>query len=307
MDRYRHTKNNGIIPVARMLPLAIIPLFVLSLLLLTAQIIHTDMGANRPPAAVTVIVTASPTALAEIWPPDNAATATAIQPQARSSTRNVITPVSGQSAPVSPPPMPPTPALPTAAPQTATPSMTVPPTEALPTIAPLTPVPPIEAPPTTVPIVPTDVPESYVPITRLLIPSIGVDAAVEVKSLETDGVMQSPGAPDIVTWYDFSSQPVDGGNAVFAGHLDYAGYGPAVFWRLNEIRLDDAIEVHQQDGTILRYRVTSVRPFAATDDASGIVASAGRPTITLITCDGAFDSEVREYDERLVVTGDRVD
>jgi LPXTG-site transpeptidase (sortase) family protein len=130
---------------------------------------------------------------------------------------------------------------------------------------------------------------------------------VEVKSLDSDGVMQTPGAPDVVTWYDFSSQPVDGGNAVFAGHLDYAGYGPAVFWRLGELQPGDVIEVYQDDGTILQYHVTSVRPFAATDDASAIVASAGRPTITLITCDGVFDREDRVYDERLVVTGDRID
>jgi LPXTG-site transpeptidase (sortase) family protein len=140
-----------------------------------------------------------------------------------------------------------------------------------------------------------------------VISSIGVDAAVEVKSLDSDGVMQTPGAPDVVTWYDFSSQPVDDGNAVFAGHLDYANYGPAVFWRLGELQLGDVIEVYQEDGTILQYVVTSVRPFAATDDASGIVASAGKPTITLITCDGTFDREVRAYDERLVVTGDRID
>jgi sortase (surface protein transpeptidase) len=49
-----------------------------------------------------------------------------------------------------------------------------------------------------------------------------------------------------------------------------------------------------------------VRPFPATDDASAVVTSAGHPTITLITCDGAFDRADREYDQRLVVTGDRV-
>jgi LPXTG-site transpeptidase (sortase) family protein len=158
-----------------------------------------------------------------------------------------------------------------------------------------------------VPIVPTDVPETYAPITRLLIPSIGVDAAVEVKSIGADGVMQAPGAPDVVTWYDFSSPPAGDGNAVFAGHLDYAGYGPAVFWRLGDLQGNDVIEVFQQDGTNVRYRVTSVRPFAATDDARAVIASTGRPTITLITCEGTFDGQARAYDQRLVVTGDRID
>lgn len=154
---------------------------------------------------------------------------------------------------------------------------------------------------------PADTLESYALITRFVIPSIGVDSAVEVKSLGPEGVMQAPGAPDIVSWYDFSSQPVDGGNAVFAGHLDYAGYGPAVFWRLGEVQPDDVIEVSLQDGRIVKYLVTAVRSFAATDDASEVVASSGKPTITLITCNGTFDSEAGAYDERLVVTGDRID
>ncbi len=150
-------------------------------------------------------------------------------------------------------------------------------------------------------------PEPYLPIARLVIPSIGIDAAVEVRGVNPDGVMQTPGGPDVVAWYDFSSPPDGGGNAVFAGHLDYAGYGPAVFWDLHELQAGDLIEVYMQDGTMVLYRVTEVRSFAADDDPSEAVSSKGRPTITLITCDGSFDSGLREYDERLVVTGDRVD
>jgi len=168
-------------------------------------------------------------------------------------------------------------------------------------------VPATDVAPTAALVVPTETRTSYAPIARLLVPSIGIDAAVGVKSFDADGAMQTPGAPDVVVWYDFSSQPINDGNAVFAGHLDYANYGPAVFWRLGELQPGDAIEVYLGDGTIVRYRVTSIRPYAATDDASGVVASTGRPTITLITCDGAFDAVERAYDERLVVTGDRID
>ncbi len=161
---------------------------------------------------------------------------------------------------------------------------------------------------TEVPLVPTESPaEPHVPIMRLVIPAIGVDAEVETRSVDSDGAMQTPGGPAVVSWYDFSSQPQDDGNAVFAGHLDYAGYGPAVFWDLRALAAGDVIEVHQQDGNIVQYRVTEVRPFAATDDAGEVVSSKGRPTITLITCDGTFDSNQRAYDQRLVVTGDRID
>lgn len=155
--------------------------------------------------------------------------------------------------------------------------------------------------------VPASIVTAYAPMTRLRIQSLGIDSAIEVKTIDTDGVMQAPGAPDFVAWYDFSSQSVEDGNAVFAGHLDYAGYGPAVFWRLGDVQPGDIIEVHHADGVVVRYAVTSVQPFSATDDASSVVASQGRPTITLITCDGDFDPTDRAYADRLVVTGDRID
>ena len=183
------------------------------------------------------------------------------------------------------------------------------------TAAPRTPTPTLPPAPTvpTVPTVPTATaiptvrPNSTVPITRLVIPSIAVDAAIEVRSVDADGVMQDPSTPAIVAWYDFSSHPVDDGNVVFAGHLDYAGYGPAVFWNLDTLQPGAWIEVYQEDGVLVTYAVTSVRPFAATDDASALVTSLGRPTITLITCGGDFDRAARAYLNRLVVTGDRID
>lgn len=157
---------------------------------------------------------------------------------------------------------------------------------------------------TAVPAIPTVEPVAIGATTRLQIPAIGVDAAIEVKSLDPDGAMQAPGAPDVVAWYDFSATPGTSGNAVLAGHLDYAGYGPAVFWRLGDLQPGDVIDVSRPDGTYVQYYVTTVRPFAATDDASVVVASTTNPTITLITCAGTFDRADRAYDERLVVTAE---
>ena len=144
-------------------------------------------------------------------------------------------------------------------------------------------------------------------ITGLLIPAIHVDAPVEVKGLDGNGVMQAPDSPGVVAWYDFSAQPDGHGNAVFAGHLDYAGVGPAVFWRLDQLQSGDAIEVTEQDGSVFHYQVTSVRYYSATVDATQVVASTGTPTITLITCSGSFDRKTQEYNQRIVVTGKQVE
>lgn len=286
----RNAKNLGIAPVARILACALVSGFVLLVLFL---IVHAEEATTSHPSVEIALATSTRPPPDDVGDPASTATST-IQAWISLATPDVITPTTVPSNPVPVSPSIPSPSR-------------VPPTAVPLTIESPTVVHPTPVAPTTVPIVPTDTSISYAPISRLLIPRIGVDTSVETKSLDPGGVMQTPSAPDVASWYDFSSHPVGEGNAVFAGHLDYASYGPAVFWRLGELRPGDVIEVQLQDGTVLPYRVTSVQIFAATDDASNVVASAGRPTITLITCDGAFDSEGRAYDERLVVTGDRID
>ena len=141
---------------------------------------------------------------------------------------------------------------------------------------------------------------------RLKIPAIGVNAPVEVKSVDAEGVMEDPSSPDAVAWYDFTSRPEDGGNAVFAGHLDYAGVGPAVFWELGSVAKGDEVTVTQPDGRVFTYQITSVRSVPADSDASDIVAPSDVARITIITCDGSFDPSSQEYDQRVIVTGERV-
>jgi len=184
-----------------------------------------------------------------------------------------------------------------------------------------TPVPPTPG----VALEPTPVPSSA-PVARLVIPRIKIDAGIQVLGLNSDGAMQDPKGPKDVGWYDltrsfenFSSYPGWGGNAVFAGHVDYINYGAAVFWRLKELQPDDEIDVRLADGTAYAYRVTSMDSLsekangdlisAATGNpvqVTDIVGPAGREVITLITCEGTFNTRTREYDKRLVVRADRV-
>lgn len=141
---------------------------------------------------------------------------------------------------------------------------------------------------------------------RIEIPTIGVKAPIEVKSIDANGVMENPGSPDAVAWYDFTARPEDQGNAVFAGHLDYEGVGPAVFWELGSVSHGDEVNVTQVDGRTIRYRITEVRSVPADADASNIVASGDVAKITIITCAGSFDPSSQEYNQRIIVTGERV-
>ena len=188
-----------------------------------------------------------------------------------------------------------------------------------------TPVPATPAPAPTLQPEPTPVP-SDAAITRLVIPKIKVDTTVQVLGLSSDGAMQDPKGPKEVGWYDlsrsfedFSSYPGWGGNAVFAGHVDYINSGPAVFYRLKELQPDDEIDIRLADGTQLTYRVTSMDSLTETPRGDlisahtgapitvpEIVGPVGREVVTLITCEGTFNTRTREYDKRLVVRADRV-
>ncbi|MGA2285808.1 MAG: class F sortase [Dehalococcoidia bacterium] len=147
---------------------------------------------------------------------------------------------------------------------------------------------------------------------RMKIPSIGVDAPVTIRVMGSDGVMGVPNGKDDVVWYDFSAfpgmggYPGSGGNAVFAGHVDYHPHYEAVFWDLHLVGPGDIIEVDLPDGTPVRYSVQWSKQIGDSEDFSSYVTNTGDDTITIVTCQGTFNSATHNYDHRLVVRGIRV-
>jgi len=151
---------------------------------------------------------------------------------------------------------------------------------------------------------PTPVPE----IERLIIPAISVDAPVTPKAVDGDGQMPSPDGPQEVIWYDFSAlpglggRPGAGGNTVLAGHVDYHGYGPAVFWDLRNVKQGDEITLVLGDGSEYKYTTRSNRIVdPAATSFNDIVASTSEESLTVITCAGDFDPATHNYDLRRVV------
>jgi LPXTG-site transpeptidase (sortase) family protein len=144
------------------------------------------------------------------------------------------------------------------------------------------------------------------PVVRIEVPNVQIDAPVVSLGVLSGGVMESPHTPTDVGWYRFSAQPGTAGNAVFAGHVDYANYGPAVFYHLKELKFGDTITVRLEDGSSFAYQVVSAHVYDA-DSApvQEIVGPTPNETLTLITCTGVFDRNVLEYDKRLVVRAER--
>jgi sortase A len=136
--------------------------------------------------------------------------------------------------------------------------------------------------------------------TRLLLPSIKVDAVVEAVGLDAQGRMGTPSQASNVAWYQLGSRPGDVGDAVIAGHLDWTT-GPAVFWYLGRVRKGDVITVVRADGTQARFVTdsTSMVPYDSSTDA--LFTRDGPPSLTLITCAGTWDRQRGTYLQRLVV------
>lgn len=153
---------------------------------------------------------------------------------------------------------------------------------------------------------------------RLRIPSLGIDAPVGAHDVaDTVGTqMPNPYGPADVAWYDFEHPSFGGApgshrNVVVSGHIDYnarvshAGLryrGPGVFERLEELRPGDVVEV-VRNGHVHRYAVSWTRVVAERSSSWASLLSSTTPieSLTLYTCDGAFDHGRLSYSHRLVV------
>ena len=144
-------------------------------------------------------------------------------------------------------------------------------------------------------------PPPGVPPVTLAIPKLGVEAKVVGVTQEEDGVMASPENPDEVAWYSLGPGMGVGGNAVFAGHIDWGGI-PRVFGRLSALEPGDVVLVVDAAGNGYQYAVESSRWVRAEGaPVEEIFAQTSAPTITLITCGGEYRAATREYLDRLIV------
>jgi len=144
--------------------------------------------------------------------------------------------------------------------------------------------------PTATPI-PTQ-PPSSAPAVRMIIEKIGLDAPVITMGLDEEHVPRVPDNPNDVVWYDFSSPPGWGSNAVFSGHVDWTVNGvpvTGVFYSLRNLEVGDIIKVRLADNTEYQYKVSAnvALPF---DDPKALEAMGATPTemLTIITCGGTW-------------------
>jgi hypothetical protein len=135
---------------------------------------------------------------------------------------------------------------------------------------------------------------------RLQIPSIGVSTNLVPLGLNPDGSMQVPTKWEEAGWYARGPRPGEDGPAVIAGHVDSTS-GPAVFFRLHDLRAGDQVLVTRADHSVVRFVIDGLQQFPkASFPTAAVFGATPGPTLRLITCTGAFDETARSYLDNLV-------
>lgn len=133
---------------------------------------------------------------------------------------------------------------------------------------------------------------------HLAIPAIGVDSALIPLGLNPDGTIAVPplGRTAPAGWYRYLATPGEIGPAVILGHVDSAREGPAVFFRLSELRAGDPITVRRADGRTAVFTVTRVEGYLKEAfPTETVYGGLDHPALRLVTCGGTYDKIRRQY------------
>jgi sortase (surface protein transpeptidase) len=137
---------------------------------------------------------------------------------------------------------------------------------------------------------------------RLRIRAIGVDTPLVRLGLDPQGAVEVPSSWQKAGWYTGSARPGQPGPAVLLGHVDSTS-GPAVFYRLAQLRPGDPVEVFRADGTRVVFRVTGRQEVAKSRFPTDLVyAPTLEPSLRLVTCAGSFDAKAGHYRDNVIVS-----
>jgi sortase (surface protein transpeptidase) len=136
---------------------------------------------------------------------------------------------------------------------------------------------------------------------RLEIPSIHVASPLQGLGRAADGTVEVPSRWEVAGWYAPGPRPGEPGSAVILGHVD-SKRGPAVFYRLRELRPGDQIDITRADGSSVRFVVQRTAQYPKTRfPTDKVYYPTLAPALRLVTCGGQFDFTTGHYRSNIIV------
>jgi hypothetical protein len=136
---------------------------------------------------------------------------------------------------------------------------------------------------------------------RVDIARIGVASSLDRLGRAPDRTVEVPSRWEVAGWYALGPRPGELGSAVILGHVD-SKRGPAVFFRLRELRAGDEIDITRADGSSVRFVVQRTEQY---DKQRFPTDEVYHPTLTsrlrLVTCGGEFDYSIGRYRSNIIV------
>jgi sortase (surface protein transpeptidase) len=136
---------------------------------------------------------------------------------------------------------------------------------------------------------------------RIEIPSIDVASSLDRLGRARDRTVEVPSRWEVAGWYAPGTRPGDPGSAVILGHVD-SKRGPAVFFRLRELRRGDDITIIRADGSSVRFAVDRTEQYDKRRfPTDAVYYPTLAPELRLVTCGGEFDATAGHYRSNVIV------
>lgn len=126
--------------------------------------------------------------------------------------------------------------------------------------------------------------------TRVVIPALRVDAAVDPVGVGAGGALGIPEDADRLGWWIGSAMPAAArGTVLIAGHVDTVADGQGALFRLETLAMGARIDVRSGD-RVVAYRAVARRSYTKRRLPPDLFRSDTAPRLVLITCGGAFEN-----------------
>jgi len=136
---------------------------------------------------------------------------------------------------------------------------------------------------------------------QIEIPSVHVTSPLARLGRASDGTVEVPSRWEVAGWYALGPRPGDPGSAVILGHVD-STHGPAVFYRLRELRPGDEIDITRADRSLVRFVVERTAQYLKTRfPTEEVYYPTLTPALRLVTCGGQFDFTTGHYRSNIIV------